>query len=272
MRVMACVLSIDVGKKNLALCCLEQGEDPHGRKDVIRHWTVTSTLPACHALVDTLKTAGVLDWLPSVKDVVIERQPGKNTPMVRLQCYLEMFFTMHGKYVALADPKHKLNFAAASPYWPGGIPENWSYYTRKKLAVQSMRNFLKMVPQPEGVEDVFAKSQKQDDLADAALQGMAHVHFVAPLENARAQAKRARVPTPRRPSAKQLASGKLAKSHVVFLIKDKGAMGSLADLERACDEFKPLRKGVARHFGSLEYCHRVLAEWQSSRAEEPAPS
>lgn len=263
------VLSIDVGKKNLALCCLQPGADPHGRDDRILHWVVTATLPACHALADTLRAAGVLDWLPCIRDVVIERQPGKNTPMVRLQCYLEMFFVMHDKHVALADSRHKLNFAAASPWWPkDSQPQSWSYYWRKKLAVQSARAFLAGVPQSEAIRETWAKSQKLDDLADSLLQGMAHAHFVAPLDNARAEAKRARVPAPRRPSAQQLAAGKLSKAHVVSLLL--GSLESLDAVNRACDECKPLRRAVTRHFGSVEFCHRVVGEWHRARQDAKA--
>lgn len=265
------LLSIDVGKKNLALCCLLPGPDPHARQDRILFWVVTSTLPACHALVETLRATGVLDLLPRIREVLIERQPGKNTPMVRLQCYLEMYFTMHDKQVTLADSKHKLSFAAASPYWPGGVPESWSYYTRKKLAVHTMANFLNEVEQPEGVKETFERSAKKDDLADSCLQAMAHAHFVAPLANARAEAKRARVPPPRRPSAQQLAAGKLAKSHVVALIVNSpGALDSEDALNRACDEYRPLRKAITRHFGSLEYCLKVLSTWHARREETSA--
>lgn len=260
------IISIDVGKKNLALCCLEPGADPHGREDRILHWIVTSTLPACHSLVDTLRTAGVMDWLPGVREVVIERQPAKNGPMVRLQCYLEMFFTMHDKMVTLVDSRHKLSFAAASPWWPGGIPDKWTYYTRKKLAVQSAANFLHAVPQAPGLKEMFERSPKRDDYADSLLQGMAYAHYVAPLENAKAQAKRARVPAPRRPSAQQLATGKLTKSHVVSLVlAAEGSLDSPDALHKACDAYKPLRKGLVRHFGSVEYAHQVLAEWAAQR-------
>lgn len=174
------MLSIDVGKKNLALCCVEPGEDPHGRQDRIVHWVVTSTLPTCQAVADTLRLAGVPAWLPDITDVAIERQPGKNTPMVRLQCYLEMFFAMHDKRVVLVDSRHKLSFAAATPFWSGGIPSNWSYYTRKKLAVQCTRSFLEGTHQPDGVTALFNACSKQDDLADSLWQGMAYAHVVAP--------------------------------------------------------------------------------------------
>jgi hypothetical protein len=171
------ILSIDVGLKNLALCCVRPGEAASGAEDTIVRWDVVTTVATCQGLIDTFEAMGMSTWLPEVTEVVIERQPGKNTPMVRVQCYVEMYFASRDKRVSLADSKNKLAFAACCPYWPGGVPENWSYHTRKKLAVATVDSFLKNVPQPEGIEATFRQSRKKDDLADSCLQAMAHAHF-----------------------------------------------------------------------------------------------
>lgn len=255
------ILSIDCGLKNLAICAIRPGPDPHGRDDRIEFWTVTSTLPGVYALMDSLRDAGVVDLLPRVKEVAIERQVTSNIKMCRLMCHLEMFFAMSGKFVHLADSRGKLDFAAASPWWPGSIPDNWSYHTRKKLSVQSTRAYLAGTAQSDEARATFASSSKLDDLGDCLLQGLAYIHFVAPLQNAKAQAKRSKVPAPRRPSAKQLAGGKLAKSHVVHFVREApGSLDSLAALEKACEAFKPLKRGVLRHFGSMAQAFTALTE------------
>ena len=89
---------------------------------------------------------------------------------------------------------------------------------------------------------------------------------MAPQHNAKAQAKRTKVPAPRKPTTKQLAGGKLSKSHVVFIVRnDPLALASVDGLHKACDTFKPLKKGLVRHFGSVEFAFKVLREWALER-------
>lgn len=112
------VLSIDVGRKNLALCALVAGDCARGSKDVIRHWTVTTCEPTAAGIAVALRA---LPWTAQCDEVVIERQPNRNPTMSRLQHYLEMYFVMHDKPVTVQDAKHKLAFAAGTPWWPAEV-------------------------------------------------------------------------------------------------------------------------------------------------------
>ena len=187
------VLSIDVGHKNLALCAFQPGADMYGKDDLVTFWTVTSTLPGIFALMDCLRDAGVVALLRRIRDVVIERQPSENGKAVSLQHYLEAYFAMSGKFVTLIDHRHKLDYAAQSPWWPGSVPDKWTYWHRKKLSVTTIRAYLDGTPQSDDMKDAFTKSQKQDDLADSLLQGMAYLHYVAPQRHPKAEAKRSKV-------------------------------------------------------------------------------
>jgi hypothetical protein len=179
------ILSIDVGRDNLALCCLEAGEDPLGLRDVVKQWVVTGAQPTCRGVTDAMAGVGASAWRGDV-EVVIERQPGTNTQMVRLQCYLEMYFAARGCAVTVFDPKRKLAFAATTPFWPTTTPDDdagevpaakpATYHARKKLAVQSATRFLDRVPQAPEVRATFESSRKKDDLADCLLQAMAYAH------------------------------------------------------------------------------------------------
>ena len=163
------LLSIDVGHKNLGVCCLVPGDDDTGALDSIHQWTLTSILSGPRAVVDTMRSIGVEALLPSIERIVVERQPGRNTSMVRLQHYLEMYFLMHDKQVDLQDGRVKLQFAFTTPFWGEGVfPE--TYHGRKKKAVEVVREWMRATNQPEDVVATFETSPKKDDLADCLLQ------------------------------------------------------------------------------------------------------
>lgn len=167
------VLGIDVGAKNLALCAIRPGADPLGTGDAIELWALTSTALSPRSLANAVRAAGVDELLPRVRDVVIERQPGRNTKTVRLQHYLEMLFALRDVRVHTQHSKRKLDYAAKTPWFPG--TPTTTYYARKKAAVQTAAAFLAAVPQPPAAHEAFA-CKKQDDLADALLHAMAFAH------------------------------------------------------------------------------------------------
>lgn len=239
------VLSIDVGRKNLALCALQPGECAKGTQDAIRDWVVTTCDPTPHGIAVALNK---LPWVTQCEEVVIERQPNRNPTMTRLQHYLEMYFVMHDKPVTVQDAKHKLAFAASTAWWDGEAAVNWSYHTRKKLAVSTMKAFLAATPQDPSFKKLFAESSKKDDLADSALQAMAFCHNVRPLEKAKRAMGTVRV-KPRKPTAQQQATGKFSKPNIVYLLKGCPSLDAVKD---TVSTNKHLHKSIERQFGGVD--------------------
>lgn len=156
------LLSIDVGIKNLAICAISPDAQ-------ITHWELLQCDPTALGVKKSLSS---LPYLEDVTRVVIERQPTKNQTMKCMEAYIHMYFVMMGHCVTLISPKQKLVYAKASPYWPCLDLPN-TYYNRKKISVETVKNVVTQTNQP--LAPVFLNSKKKDDLADAALQGLAFI-------------------------------------------------------------------------------------------------
>jgi hypothetical protein len=89
--------------------------------------------------------------------------------------------------VTVQDAKHKLAYAASTPWWPQAVADtgnDWTYALRKKLSVLTTRAFLEAAADGRAAADnrafaaTFASARKKDDLADSLLQAMAYCHNV----------------------------------------------------------------------------------------------
>ena len=154
-----------MGRKNLAVCLLRPG--PSVLEDVVLQWAVTACEPTAAGIRGAVES---LPWALAADVVVIERQPPRNATMSRLQHYLEMYFAMHSKTVVVQDAKHKLAFAASTPWWPAQPLESWTYHTRKKVSVSTALGFVQATPQDPAVVAGFLAAKKKDDYADSLLQ------------------------------------------------------------------------------------------------------
>lgn len=241
------VLSIDVGTRNLGACALESGEDPLGAQDRIRHWRVLQ-LPFPFTAADVAETLReCLDAWGPFDAAVVERQPGKSLLMQRIQHYCEMLCVTRGLRLSVMDARNKLVFAANTPWWPPGMSANkWTYRERKTAAVTTARGFVEGTDQDEAIKTLFQRSTKRDDLADSALQAMAYAHMFAALDAA------ASLPAPlkpRKPTPRQLQSGKLSNHHVAHVLREAEAR-TPADVTALAGTHAALKKTLRTRFAN----------------------
>lgn len=175
------VLSVDPGRKNLALCVLETRDaQPNGTEDTILFWLLVETPTQASGLRHALDTA-----LGSVEydQVVIERQPPRNPGMKRFEHLFEMYFTMQEKPVHIIDARKKLVFASSTPFCKDVVIKErgkmtLSYSRRKCLSVATVSEFLKHTESRHRFYKLqFDQAKKKDDYADALLQAQAYAHI-----------------------------------------------------------------------------------------------
>lgn len=247
-------LGIDIGQKHVGVCVW----DPDTTS--IRRWAVWSSegswAPEIWACLQTNATP---DFLQDVDTVVIEHQPSKNPTMTRIMHYIEFFFVSKGFEVRIQDSKHKLLYASTTPWFPDNCTDaEWTYRTRKKLAIQCVHTFCRDTQQ-EHLE-FFESSKKKDDLADAALHAMAYHGFKKTTDLA-ARTTKHKPPTKiisRPPSHKQERTGRYSPHNVRYFLKEAGTD---PETIRTTLKTHPARvtRAFKRHFGDVDGYIRAIA-------------
>ncbi len=244
------VLSIDPGRKNLGLCVLDI--DVHTRtgiNDTVLFWKVCETPTDIAGVIDVLESA--LDGI-EYDETVIERQPPKNSTMKRFEHIFEMYFAMQRKPVYVIDSRHKLSFAAKTPFWTGGTVEpgkgSWNYYKRKKISLTTVAKFLDATrDRHQQFHELFQKSQKKDDLSDSLLQAQSFAHVVKHIAADQALVEKIIKPRPFPKPREPMEGGKLTKANLVWVLQH---CETEEEIEQTLGYKTKIRNAFITHFGS----------------------
>jgi Poxvirus A22 protein len=165
---MAVIASFDVGLRNLALCIVDTASMR------VLAWEIIDLATSNRAPMETV--CGLVrqrlderaERFRGVACVLVEKQPGRNKTMVRIEAYLLMYYVMTGRAARLVSPTGKLSFSTCR--FRGGGREN--YKLRKKASVALAQEFIEKTreAQDPAVCAAFASSRKKDDYADSLLQ------------------------------------------------------------------------------------------------------
>lgn len=243
------VCSFDVGFKNLGVCVLDTVQNR------ILFWRVLN-IPLgdlCRGLLQALEVHG--GELEVADVVVVEKQSKKSQKMLCIAAYLEAFFVMRGKKVVMFGARHKLLGTGQENSGAG------NYRKRKQAAVALAGEFLSANAQEEAIRAVWDGLKKKDDAADALLQAVAFAkHPVRPEPKV----------TPRKPTAKAMASKKYTPNALMWLLEHEYRpradrvfyldedVPPAERLTRCVEQDKAFTKAVLRHFTDVQACVRAF--------------
>lgn len=255
---MSCILSFDVGIKNLAFCLFDV------RDTEIKKWGLLTlhgdVNRAAVNLADIFR--GMHDVVKDADVVLVEKQPGRNKTMVRIEAYIHMYFVAMGKKVVLYSARNKLARTECS--FRGKGKDNYSL--RKKASISLTKEFItsEHTKQHQDMIDLFNKSKKKDDLADALLQALSYSKWDPPAssvpQEACSDANSITPVTPeavmtmvkaRAPTTKQIKSGK-------FSISNLKHYTNKSDIAALCATQRGLEASILKYFASVEDCINTL--------------
>jgi hypothetical protein len=232
------LLTIDVGIKNLAICCLDETT-----KQIIL-WKIINIgygNDICKAIVAEFNS-----FHETVKGsvVLIERQMTRK--MTNIQCYIEMYFRMQGHTeVIIYSPVHKLCGSGQENSGKG----KRKYAARKKASIDLCKTWIDANPQSTEMTELWTATKKKDDLADTLCMALSYIkNPVNDLSNI------TRPVNARKPTLRQEASGQYSKSNIKYLLqnlKNKEAIPL------------KLNRSIVKFWKSLDAC---MAELKIRRA------
>ena len=233
---MPLIRSLDVGTINLALCDFEP------ETKTIRRWEVFPA-PTIHKLFEAL------DQRPIEAHIVIEAQSKRSSKMLAVQHWLQAYYVLKQQAVTIYAACNKLK---------GTGHENRgrdNYAARKQAAVAICQAFLEATDQSREVMDFWLKTKKRDDCSDAALMAIAFakVDITDVLPNVRL----ARI-NARRPTAKQLASGRFSKPNLKHLFLKEHQCVDAEALDACARKHPPLRRAMLRFWADSVACWEAL--------------
>lgn len=237
------ITSFDVGIKNLAYCVI----DTEAHRIIKWNLLCVNDRNPCASLAKVLDN----EALPPCDLVLIERQPGRNKSMLRMEAYIHMHCVARGlgSRVALYNAVHKLKDTGQ---------ENKGrdmYRARKKASVSLTQQYLLDHPQAPEIQALFTSCKKKDDLADSLLQALSYEDQTTDIPKGPLQKI-----TPRKPTEKQAKSGRYSPSNIAYLVREKLKETLFAYIpsdprdthRRVIADDARLRKSVERHFGTID--------------------
>ena len=232
--LMCCLLSIDVGIKNLAMCLIDE------KSTLVLEWDVSGVPPQHRdGLFPSLRNH--LDekpWVLKATTILIEKQPGMNKTMKTVENFLHSYFVIKnpGAETIIYDARHKVPDIAGAG--------KARYRQRKQAAVDRCREFIKNSEINAHWMPVFVASKKKDDLADTVLQALSYINrrVVGPSVSVKDSDKKKKPPSARKPNENQKAT-KYSIPNLVWLFKNEtrqtleGDKRFIKDLKRYYKDF-----------------------------------